>query len=100
MDHSHYHHESTPNTHIGPDDPPPEMHHQAHDASHSKAAPMHDKHAGHHTADFLKRFWVCLGLTLPLLLLSPMIQHWLGFHLTFPASKYLLLGLGCIIYFF
>ena len=31
-----------------------------HDAAHEN---MHDKHAGHHTGDFLKRFWIFLFLT-------------------------------------
>ena len=51
----------------------------------------HDKHAGHHTHDFLKRFWVCLLLTIPVLLLSHMIQQWLGFEIKFIGEKYLLL---------
>ena len=41
----------------------------------------HDKHAGHHTGDFLKRFWICLILTIPVLALSHMIQQWFGFRL-------------------
>ncbi|HEY1114153.1 MAG TPA: heavy metal translocating P-type ATPase, partial [Chitinophagaceae bacterium] len=61
---------------------------------------MHDKHAGHHTGDFLKRFWLCLVLTVPVLALSEMIQHWAGFQLTFPGDRYGLLTLGSIIYFY
>jgi P-type Cu2+ transporter len=60
----------------------------------------HDKHAGHHTEDFLKRFWICLGLTIPLLLLSHMIQQWLGFEIKFTGDKYVLLVLGSTIYFY
>src|SRR5215204_6442181 len=60
----------------------------------------HDKHAGHHTEDFLKRFWMCLGLTVPVVLLSEMIQHWFGFHISFPGSKYVLLILGTFIYLY
>ena len=61
---------------------------------------MHDKHAGHHTHDFLKRFWVCLIVTVPVLLLSPMIQHWLGLEFSFPGDKYLLLAFSSFIYFY
>ncbi len=61
---------------------------------------MHDKHAGHHTQDFLRRFWICLIVTIPVLLLSPMIQYWLGFELKFPGDKYLLLSLSTFIYFY
>jgi Cu2+-exporting ATPase len=60
----------------------------------------HDKHAGHHTGDFLKRFWISIILTLPLLMLSKMIQDWFGFHISFPGDKYILLTLGSIIYIY
>jgi Cu2+-exporting ATPase len=60
----------------------------------------HDKHAGHHTEDFLKRFWICLVLTIPVLLLSHMIQEWLGFHISFAGDTYVLLALSSIIYFY
>ena len=58
----------------------------------------HDKHAGHHTEDFLKRFWICLILTIPILLLSEMMQHWFGFHIAFAGAKYVLLLLGTFVY--
>lgn len=60
----------------------------------------HDKHAGHHTANFLKRFWICLVLTVPILVLSDMIQQWLGFELRFRGDKYILLVLSSIVYFY
>lgn len=59
-----------------------------------------DKHAGHHTENFLKRFWICLALTFPVLFLSNMIQQWVGFQFSFPGDKYLLLLLSSIIYFY
>lgn len=77
-------------------------HHQNHD-HHSKSdssAAGFDKHAGHHTPDFLKRFWISLALTVPVLLLSHMIQQWLGFTIAFQGDKYVLLVLGSIIYFY
>ncbi|WAC13357.1 heavy metal translocating P-type ATPase [Dyadobacter pollutisoli] len=60
----------------------------------------HDKHAGHHTEDFLKRFWICLVLTIPVLLLSHMIQQVAGFDIAFSGDKYVLLILSTIIYFY
>ena len=60
----------------------------------------HDKHAGHHTADFLKRFWICLAITIPVLLLSHMVQQWFGFELAFNGAQYLLLLLSSFIYFY
>lgn len=64
----------------------------------SDSKPNHDEHAGHHTHDFLKRFWICLALTVPVLLLSHMIQEWLGFKVQFPGDEFVLLGLSSIVY--
>ena len=84
-------------------------HHQHHDhkkhSHHSEDHSHHshssyDKHEGHHTHDFLKRFWVSLIITVPILLLSEMIQHWFGFTIAFPGDKYVLLTLGTIIYIY
>ncbi len=76
--------------------------HRAHDHPHQKEQSndhyMHDKHAGHHTQDFLKRFWICLVVTIPILLLSQMIQRWIGFEIKFTGANYLLLALSTFIY--
>ena len=58
----------------------------------------YDKHDGHHTEVFLKRFWICVGITIPILLLSHMIQEWMGFHFSFQGSAYVLLTLSTFIY--
>jgi len=60
----------------------------------------HDKHAGHHTGDFLKRFWICLVLTVPILLLSHMIQQWTGFILVFSGDRYVLFAFSTILYIY
>ncbi|MCB0593774.1 MAG: cadmium-translocating P-type ATPase [Lewinellaceae bacterium] len=68
----------------------------------------HRKHSGnghhdHHAMmieDFKKRFWVSLVLTVPVLLLSPMIQQWLGLDWQFAGNKYVLFGLSSIIFFY
>jgi P-type Cu2+ transporter len=60
----------------------------------------HDEHAGHHTGDFLKRFWLCLVITIPVLLLSHMIQQWIGFEIKFTGDRYLLLALSSFIFFY
>lgn len=74
-------------------------HHHGHDHHHDHDNHSdYNKHAGHHTGDFLKRFWVSLVITVPILLLSHMIQHWLGFNLKFTGDNYVLLALGTIIY--
>jgi Cu2+-exporting ATPase len=60
----------------------------------------YDKHAGHHTNDFIKRFWISLILTGPILLLSHMVQQWLGFNIAFPGDNYVLMALGTAIYIY
>lgn len=51
-------------------------------------------------ADFKKRFYVVLALTIPIMLLSEMIQHWLNIHISFPGSKYVLLLLSSVVFFY
>ncbi|HZV68946.1 MAG TPA: copper-translocating P-type ATPase [Saprospiraceae bacterium] len=60
------------------------------------------EHAGHASgiADFKKRFYVVLILTVPIMLLSEMIQHWLNLHISFPGSAYVLLLLSSIVFFY
>ena len=58
----------------------------------------HDHHAM--IADFKKRFYVVLVLTIPIMLLSEMIQHWLSIHISFPGSKYILLALSSVVFFY
>ncbi|MBS4070502.1 MAG: copper-translocating P-type ATPase [Algoriphagus sp.] len=60
----------------------------------------YNKHEGHQTSDFIKRFWVSLILTIPILLLSHMIQQWLGFSIAFPGDRYVLMALGSAIYIY
>ncbi|MBK5093580.1 MAG: copper-translocating P-type ATPase [Actinobacteria bacterium] len=52
--------------------------------------------------DFRKRFWVCLALTVPVLLLSPLIRDAIGLKevLSFTADKYVLFALSTVIYFY
>ena len=64
-----------------------------------------ENHTGHtmHTSmidDFKKRFYIVLILTIPIMLLSEMIQHWLNIHINFPGSQYILLGLSSIAFFY
>jgi len=65
------------------------------DATHGK----HNMHRGM-IADFKKRFYVVLALTIPIMLLSEMIQQWLHFNIAFAGSKYVLLSLSTIVFFY
>jgi len=53
-------------------------------------------------ADFRKRFWISVLLTIPVLVLSPMIQHVLGLgeRWRFTGDAYILTVLSSVIYFY
>lgn len=60
-------------------------------------------HASHHAqmvADFRKRFWVSLIVTIPVLLLSPLIQSFFGYSIDFAGSMFFLFGLSSFVYFY
>lgn len=61
------------------------------------------EHASHHkmmARDFRKRFFVSLVLTLPILVLSPLIQEFLGFAFTFTGYEYVLFLLSAAVFFY
>lgn len=70
----------------------------------------HDKHADHqegghhdhaaHIADYWKRFIISTIVSIPVLVLSPMIQQFFGFELSFPGDKYVLALLSTFIFFY
>ncbi|HTI07132.1 MAG TPA: copper-translocating P-type ATPase [Puia sp.] len=74
-----------------------EHHGQDHHGSMTHAG--HDHHAMM-ISDFRRRFYVILALTIPILLLSQMIQHWLRITLAFSGSNYLLLFLSTIVFLY
>ena len=97
MDHSHHHHQNTEAALVKK---------QAAAISHSHHnmnPPMGHEGHDHHAMminDFKKRFWISLILTVPILLLSEMIQHWLAFEIKFPGDKYVLLSLSSFTFFY
>src|SRR5688572_11696045 len=50
--------------------------------------------------DFKKRFYIVLTLTIPIMALSPMIQHWLNVEWSFSGSNYILLMLSSVVFFY
>lgn len=50
--------------------------------------------------DFKRRFFISLIVTVPILLLSPMIHRWTNIDLSFPGSHYILFTLSTFIYFY
>jgi Cu2+-exporting ATPase len=99
MEHEHHHtknemkhaqHEMSNHEHMQHDNNPP-MTHTGHD--------HHPAHAGM-IADFKKRFYVVLILTIPIMLLSEVIQHWLNVHISFAGSQYILALLSSVVFFY
>lgn len=88
------------------------MHHEGHE-HHDMSSREHDKHSemsysmhdehsfneheGHHSSDFKKKFFLALILTIPVLLLSPSVQGWLGISFSFFGDKYVLFLLASLI---
>ena len=50
--------------------------------------------------DFKRRFYVTLIITIPVMLLSPMIQQWFHFNIELTGSTYLLFALSTIVFFY
>lgn len=67
--------------------------HKHNDGSH------HDHHA-HMIEDFKKRFWVSLFIMLPIVVLAPMIQGFIGYELRFNGDRYVQFALSSILFFY
>jgi len=94
--HGEHHHEEHSHQHQ-------EQHHQHENSEHGHHDHSRHDHAGHHAhmiVDFRRRFWISLIVTIPILVLSPMIQNLLGYQLNLGFSNYLLFVLSTFIYFY
>ncbi|MFZ0369032.1 MAG: heavy metal translocating P-type ATPase [Halobacillus sp.] len=70
----------------------------------------HDEHGNHHgheghdhgsmIEDFKRRFYISLLVTIPILILSPMIQDFIGLEFSFPYDQYVLFGLATFVFFY
>ena len=81
--------------------------HGATDGEHGSAHPGgHGAHGGHgdhgdHAAQFRRRFWVSLVLTLPIVAFSEMVQEWFGFRPpTFPRDDLVAPVLGTAVFLY
>ena len=79
-------------------------HHHQHSSHATPRAAGHAGHAdhAHMVADFRRRLWVSLVLTLPVLTTSHMIQQFLGLRdaLAFPGDRYVGFGFASAVYFY
>lgn len=70
---------------------------------HGNNPPMGHTGHNHHKmmiADFKKRFYVVLILTIPIMLLSTMIQQFIGVSWQFTGSQYILFALSSVVFFY
>jgi len=60
------------------------------------------EHEGHTIEGFKKRFWISIIITIPILILSPMIQHFIGLKeaLRFNGDIYALFVLSSFVFFY
>ncbi|MDI6799377.1 MAG: copper-translocating P-type ATPase [Actinomycetota bacterium] len=91
MDESHEHSEISHNAHVD----------RAHksDVDHSSHKGHGANHRGNMTKDLKNRFWVSALLTIPILLLSPLIQNLFGFSLVIAGSDLILFISSSAIFF-
>jgi P-type Cu2+ transporter len=78
-----------------------QMHHSEHEGLGHQHGHGHE--GRDHSAmiiDFKKRFWISLIVSVPIILLSEMIQHWFGFTIAFPGDRYLLAVLSTFVFFY
>ncbi len=62
----------------------------------------HESHHAHMVADYRRRFWVSLALTVPVLALAPLIQRLVGLEetLAFPGAGYVQFVVASAVYFY
>ncbi|HIV75796.1 MAG TPA: cadmium-translocating P-type ATPase [Candidatus Pseudogracilibacillus intestinigallinarum] len=76
-----------------------------HEEQHGTDHSHHDDHHGHHdhgqmVEDFKKRFFVSIIITIPVLILSPLIQQFLSVDWRFTYDSYILFVLSSVIFFY
>jgi P-type Cu2+ transporter len=65
----------------------------------SHASGNHDGHSGHSVAMFRDKFWLSFALTIPVVVWSTDVQHWLGYTApVFPGSKFIPAIIGTVVF--
>ncbi len=68
---------------------------------HSSHHQTHNKHAGHDPEAFRRQFWIVLLLTLPVVVWSTEVQHWLGYTApTLPGSDWVPALVGTVVFLY
>ena len=95
-EHSHSNHEQE---HMGEDH---QHHHSMHENHSHHEHHDHHSHHAHMVEDFRKRFWISLVISIPILILSPMIQEFLGLEdsLRFPGDLFINFLFSSAVFFY
>jgi Cu2+-exporting ATPase len=75
-------------------------HHQHKDGNHNHDGHNHHDHHANMIEDFKKRFWISIIITIPIMVLAPMIQELLGYELRFQYDRYIQFALSTIVFFY
>lgn len=70
------------------------------DHEHHENSGSHHDHHRMMIADFRRRFWTSMVLTIPVVVLAPMIQELLGYELRFTYDRYVQFGLSTIVFIY
>ena len=76
------------------------MNHSTMQHGHNPSMGMEGHNHAMMIADFKRRFLTVLILTIPIVLLSPMIQMFIGVDWAFRGSKYILLALSSVVFIY
>lgn len=68
-------------------------------AEHEEEHHSHDHH-GHMVTEFRNKFFIILIFTIPIILLSPMIQNFIGVNWQFNGDIYIVAALATFVYFY
>lgn len=89
MNHNNHHHAHTQHSH-----------HHDHTRGQDHNHQQHSGHHGHMVEEFKKRFYISFFITIPILILSPMIQDFIGVNWRFTGDLYLLFALSSFVFFY
>ena len=79
----------------------PESIHHHPDHTTAEGHEGHDRHAGHSVAMFRDKFWLSLAFTIPVVVWSDDVQHWLRFRApSFPGSKLIPAVFGTVVFLY
>ncbi|MDN4067598.1 heavy metal translocating P-type ATPase [Paenibacillus vini] len=103
--HSSEHHESNEHQLHHQDEDEHEHHHHHNEHQHRShgmhnGEQNHSSHHGHMVEEFKKRFYISLIVTIPILIISPMIQMFMGVNWRFPGDTYVLFLLSTFVFFY